>query len=42
MSKARNIVTSIDVDIAAPASVVWEVLTDLPRYREWNSLHRAG
>ena len=37
MSKARNIVTSIDVDIEAPASVVWEVLTDLPRYREWNS-----
>jgi hypothetical protein len=36
MSKAKNIVTSIEVDIAAPASVVWEVLTDLPRYREWN------
>ena len=36
MSKARNIVTSVEVDIAAPASVVWEVLTDLPHYREWN------
>lgn len=36
MSKARNIVTSKEVDIAAPASVVWEVLTDLPRYAEWN------
>jgi hypothetical protein len=36
MSKAKNIVTSVEVEIAAPASVVWEVLTDLPRYREWN------
>lgn len=36
MSKAKNIVTSVVVDIEAPASVVWEVLTDLPRYREWN------
>jgi len=36
MSKAKNIVTSIEVDIAAPASVVWEVLTDLPNYRQWN------
>ncbi|HXG27318.1 MAG TPA: SRPBCC domain-containing protein [Nevskiales bacterium] len=24
------------VDIDAPADVVWEVLTDLPRYGEWN------
>lgn len=36
MSKAENIVTSVKVEINAPASVVWEVLTDLPRYREWN------
>ena len=36
MSNAKNIVTSKEVDIAAPASVVWEVLTDLARYREWN------
>jgi hypothetical protein len=36
MSKARNIVTSEQVDIAAPAALVWEVLTDLKRYSEWN------
>jgi hypothetical protein len=36
MSKPENIVTSNKVDIAAPAAVVWEVLTDLARYREWN------
>ena len=24
------------VEINAPADTVWEVLTDLPRYREWN------
>ncbi len=27
---------SISVEIAAPASVVWGILTDLPRYNEWN------
>lgn len=37
MSRAENIVTSIKVTINAPASVVWEVLTDLPRYHEWNT-----
>jgi len=37
MSKAENLVTSIKVDIAAPASVVWDVLTDFERYSEWNS-----
>jgi uncharacterized protein YndB with AHSA1/START domain len=36
MSKAENIVTSIKVEIDAPASVVWDVLVDLPRYEEWN------
>jgi hypothetical protein len=36
MSKAENIVTSIKVEIDAPASVVWDVLVDLPRYHEWN------
>lgn len=36
MAKAENIVTSITVEIDAPASLVWEVLTDLPKYREWN------
>ena len=24
------------LDIAAPAAVVWEVITDLPRYGDWN------
>jgi len=37
MSKPENIVTSIRVEIDAPASLVWQVLTDLPRYGEWNS-----
>jgi hypothetical protein len=27
---------SIVVEIEAPAAVVWGVLTDLPRYNEWN------
>jgi hypothetical protein len=27
---------SVTVEIDAPASVVWEVLTDLPRYGDWN------
>jgi uncharacterized protein YndB with AHSA1/START domain len=37
MTKAQNIVTSIRVEINAPASVVWQVLTDLDRYSEWNT-----
>jgi uncharacterized protein YndB with AHSA1/START domain len=37
MAKAENIVTSIRVEIDAPASLVWEVLTDIGRYAEWNS-----
>lgn len=37
MTKAANLVTSIKVEIKAPASVVWEVLTDLEHYNEWNS-----
>lgn len=36
MAKAKNIVTSITVEIDAPVSVVWQVLTDLDRYPEWN------
>ena len=32
----ENEVRSITVEIDAPASVVWEILTDLPRYGEWN------
>ena len=30
------VVVSVQVEIDAPASLVWEVLTDLPRYGEWN------
>ena len=30
------ITISETVNINAPASVVWDVLTDLPRYNEWN------
>jgi hypothetical protein len=37
MTKPGNIVSSIRVEIEAPASVVWQVLTDLDRYSEWNS-----
>lgn len=36
MSKAENIVTSVKVEINAPASVVWNVLVDLDRYADWN------
>ena len=31
-----HVARSIRVEIDAPASVVWEVLVDLPRYGEWN------
>lgn len=37
MTKAANLVTSITVEINAPASVVWDVLTDLDNYHLWNS-----
>lgn len=30
------VVRSERVEIDAPASLVWEILTDLPRYGEWN------
>lgn len=36
MSKAENIVTSVKVEIDAPAALVWDVLADLARYPEWN------
>lgn len=36
MTKAANLVTSIKVEINAPASVVWEVLADLENYHLWN------
>ena len=32
----KVIVSSEKVAIAAPADLVWEVLTDFPRYGEWN------
>lgn len=37
MTKAANLVTSIKVEINAPASLVWEILTDLDNYSQWNS-----
>lgn len=30
------VTVSDTVDIAAPARIVWQILTDLPRYNEWN------
>jgi hypothetical protein len=33
----RSILAASDpIEIDAPASIVWEILTDLPRYGEWN------
>ena len=32
----QAVTVSETVDIAAPASVVWHVLCDMPRYNEWN------
>lgn len=32
-----NSVSSDEVEIEAPASLVWEVLTDFARYGEWNT-----
>ena len=37
MAKAENLITSIKVEINAPASLVWQVLTDLGGYAQWNS-----
>jgi hypothetical protein len=31
-----HVARSVTVEIDAPASVVWDVLIDLPRYGEWN------
>lgn len=33
---AQDVVTSIKVEIEAPASLVWEVLIDLAQYPQWN------
>lgn len=30
------VTVSETVDITAPAAIVWQILTDLPRYGEWN------
>ncbi|WP_156839599.1 SRPBCC domain-containing protein [Novosphingobium aquimarinum] len=32
----ETLVASDPIEIDAPASIVWEVLTDMPRYGEWN------
>ena len=37
MERPATIVASIKVEIDAPAEVTWRVLTDLGRYREWNT-----
>lgn len=37
MAKAENIVTSLKVQINAPAQWVWDILTDFPKYGTWNS-----
>ena len=39
MERVRNRITSIRVEIEAPADLVWEILVDLPRYGEWNGFN---
>jgi uncharacterized protein YndB with AHSA1/START domain len=31
-----HVISSVAVEIAAPATVVWQVLTDFERYPQWN------
>jgi uncharacterized protein YndB with AHSA1/START domain len=31
-----HVITSVTVEIAAPAAFVWSVLTDFPNYPQWN------
>lgn len=31
-----HVISSVTVEIAAPAAFVWDVLVDYPRYPEWN------
>jgi len=31
-----TLVASDPIEIEAPAAIVWEILTDMPRYGEWN------
>ena len=33
----ENTVSSDEVEIEAPAALVWQVLVDFPRYGEWNT-----
>lgn len=35
-SELTHRVTSVTVEIAAPASFVWDVMVDFERYRDWN------
>jgi len=37
MERPATLVASTKVEIEAPAEVTWGVLTDLKRYREWNT-----
>ena len=36
MYDPATLVMSDPIEIDAPAGIVWEILTDLPRYSEWN------
>lgn len=36
MAKAENLVTSVKVEINAPAQFVWDILTDFAKYQDWN------
>lgn len=36
MNDSTNKVTSVRVEINAPAAFVWDILVDLSRYQEWN------
>ena len=33
---STHLVTSVTVQINAPAAFVWDVLVDYPKYPEWN------
>lgn len=33
---SEHIVSSVEVEIGAPAAFVWDVLVDYPRYAQWN------
>lgn len=42
MTGMTHVVTSVTVEIDAPAAVVWDVLVDYERYPEWNPYTVAG